>query len=69
MALVVLKIKNKILPAQFFNYINEASDISKKSTRANTKKNYFTPFFKKNKITNINKITGSVNLELFRFGN
>ena len=68
-AVLVFKIKNKALPAQFYNYINEVGYISKKSTRANTKKNYFIPFFKKNKITKINKISRSTNLELFRFGN
>ena len=46
---LVFKIKNKTLPAQFYNYINEVGYISKKSTRANTKKNYFIPFFEKTK--------------------
>ena len=38
---------NNTLPAQFYNYINKVGYISKKSTIANTKKNYFIPFFKK----------------------
>ena len=48
-AALVFKIKNKTLPAQFYNYINEVGYISKKSTIANTKKNYSIPFFKKTK--------------------
>ena len=44
---LVFKIKNKTLPAQFYNHINKVDYISKKSIRANTKKNYFTPFFVK----------------------
>ena len=46
MALLVSKIKNKTLPAQFYNYINKVGNISKESIGANTKKNYFIPFFK-----------------------
>ena len=48
-AVLVFKIKNKILPAQFYNHINKVRYISKKSTRANSKKNYCIPFFKKTK--------------------
>ena len=49
-ALLVFKIKNKTLPAQFCNYINKVNGyISKKSTRSNTKKNNFIPFSKKTK--------------------
>ena len=45
-----------LVDVKVYNYIIEVGYISKESTRANTKKNYFIPFFKKNKITKINKI-------------
>ena len=60
MALLVSKIKNKTLPAQFYNYINKVGNISKESTRANTKKNYFIPFFKKTKLQRSIKYQGLV---------
>ena len=36
--ILVSKIKNKTLPAQFYNYINEVGYISKKSTRQTLRK-------------------------------
>ena len=47
MAVLVFKIKNKTLPAQFYNYINEVCYITKKSLEQTLRKIILNLFSKK----------------------
>ena len=48
-ALFVFRVKMKILPDQFSNYLTEASQVYEKFTRASYQNNYFIPFLNTSK--------------------